>query len=139
MNQLNEQRLELHVPIVAWLMILGHAFFLIGAAFVLAVLPGIGLAAGDRTAFTVLGIIASAVALLLAAFGLPGIAVGLGLLARKAWARVLAIVIAALGLVNFPVGTLVGVYAIWVLLQDAGGGYFSRRPGAVRAEVAAPA
>jgi hypothetical protein len=137
MNQLNEQRLQLHVPVVAWLLIIGHAFFLMGAALLFSLFAGIGVAVDDRTALTILGLVGTTMGGLLAALALPGLAAGFGLLARKSWARVLAIVIAALGLANFPVGTLVGAYAIWVLLQDAGGDYFSRRPGAVRAGAAA--
>ena len=139
MNQLNERQMELHVPIVAWLLILGHAFFLLGAALVFSLLTGIGAAVGDRTAWAILGLVGATTGGLLAALALPGLAVGFGLLARQAWARVLAVVVSALGLVNFPLGTLFGVYAIWVLLQDAGGDYFSRQPLVRRTEAPASA
>jgi hypothetical protein len=46
-------------------------------------------------------------------------------LARKSWARILAIVVAILGLMHFPVGTLIGIYALFVLLQDATPSYFT--------------
>ena len=47
-----------------------------------------------------------------------GLIGGIGLLGFNSWARYLIIVIAALGCLNIPIGTLKGVYSIWVLLQD---------------------
>lgn len=40
---------------------------------------------------------------------------GYGLLSRRPWARVLAIVLAILALLKFPVGTALGIYTLWVL------------------------
>jgi hypothetical protein len=47
-----------------------------------------------------------------------GLVGGIGLLAYRPWARYLVIVVAALGCLNIPIGTLKGVYFLWVLLQD---------------------
>lgn len=43
---------------------------------------------------------------------------GMGLLRYKSWSRNLAMVMAAIGCIVIPVGTLIGVYAMWVLMQD---------------------
>lgn len=43
---------------------------------------------------------------------------GLGLLQFKGWSRSLVMVMAALGCIVVPVGTIIGVYAMWVLMQD---------------------
>jgi hypothetical protein len=42
---------------------------------------------------------------------------GWGLLNFKEWARILAIVISALNLLGFPIGTILGAYGLWVLLN----------------------
>jgi hypothetical protein len=47
-----------------------------------------------------------------------GLVGGIGLLAYRNWARYLIIIVAALGCLNIPIGTLKGVYSLWVLLQD---------------------
>jgi len=47
-----------------------------------------------------------------------GLVGGIGLLGFKPWARFLIIIVAALGCLNIPIGTLKGVYSLWVLLQD---------------------
>jgi hypothetical protein len=48
---------------------------------------------------------------------LPGLVAGFGLLAYKSWARILAIVLAALQLLGFPFGTIFGIYVLWVMLN----------------------
>ena len=40
---------------------------------------------------------------------------GWGLLERRPWARMLAIVLAVLALFRFPLGTALGIYTLWVL------------------------
>lgn len=43
---------------------------------------------------------------------------GWGLLQREPWARILAIVLAFISLLNVPLGTALGIYTLWVLLPD---------------------
>lgn len=45
-----------------------------------------------------------------------GLIVGWGLLTWKSWARMFAIVLGILHLINFPFGTALGIYTLWVLL-----------------------
>jgi hypothetical protein len=72
----------------------------------------------DPDARLVLPVVGTAVGSLLILLGLPGLLAGYGLLTAKPWARILALVIAILNLVNVPIGTIIGVYACWVLLQQ---------------------
>ena len=51
---------------------------------------------------------------------------GLGLLARKPWARTLAIVLAILSLIKIPFGTALGIYTLWVLAPSASGEEWAR-------------
>jgi len=55
---------------------------------------------------------------LVAVFSIPGIAAGIGLLKYKGWARILALVISALNILSVPIGTALGIYGFWVLLQN---------------------
>jgi hypothetical protein len=41
-----------------------------------------------------------------------------GLLKRKSWSRILMIIVSAFKLLNVPLGTALGIYTIWVLIQD---------------------
>ncbi len=58
------------------------------------------------------------IALIIALTTLPNFVAAYGLLKKCGWARVLTLVVAILNLPVFPHGTLVGVYAVWVLVQD---------------------
>ena len=124
MNQLDEKQLQTHVPIVGWLLIVTNALFLLLAAFLFALLVGIGVATGEPEASRILTIVGTSLAALFTVLGIPGIVAGAGVLARRSWGRVLAIVVAVLSLLNFPIGTIIGIYAIWVLLQEAATTYF---------------
>lgn len=46
-----------------------------------------------------------------------GLVAGVGLLQRRRWARILAIVMGALALLNIPFGTALGVYTLWTLFS----------------------
>jgi len=48
--------------------------------------------------------------------GAVGILAGVGLLNRASWARMLAIILGCVGLVDMPFGTALGAYTLWVLL-----------------------
>jgi hypothetical protein len=45
-----------------------------------------------------------------------GIAAGWGLLERQPWARMLAILLGFISLLEMPFGTALGIYTLWVLL-----------------------
>jgi len=45
-----------------------------------------------------------------------GLAAGWGLIQRESWARMLAIVLGCLNLLDLPFGTAIGIYTLWVLL-----------------------
>lgn len=50
--------------------------------------------------------------------------IGGALLTRQSWSRILAMVLAILGLFLFPIGTIVGAYVLWVLTSEPAAAYF---------------
>jgi hypothetical protein len=54
-------------------------------------------------------------------------AAGVGLLQYRSWARVLAIIMAVLLLFHFPIGTMIAIYAFWVLFSREGQEYYNNR------------
>jgi len=125
MNQMNQHAMQQHVPILGWLYVVGHAIFLVIGAFVFLLLIGLAPVTGDSEAIWILPLVGTTVGLLMAVLSLPGLLAGYGLLTRKPWARVLAIVVGILGLLNFPLGTAIGLYTLWVLTQPAATEYFA--------------
>lgn len=51
---------------------------------------------------------------------LPSLLAGYGLLKRKRWAKVMAMISAVVAALNFPHGTALCVYTFWFLTGDAG-------------------
>jgi hypothetical protein len=131
-NPLDERQIGQHVLILGWLHIIGSAIFFAIAAFLFVLLTGIGAVSGDAEAVTVLSIVATAIGTFLCLLALPGILAGIGLLMRKNWGRILAIVVGILNLINFPIGTVIGAYTLWVLLQNAAIPYFENAPTPLR-------
>ena len=105
------------VNLLAWLWIGLSAFGIIFALFIFSILAGVALIARDPQAAAIVTFVASAVALFFVVLSIPGIVGGIGVLRRQRWARILVIVLAAISLVNFPIGTALGIYSLWVLLQ----------------------
>jgi hypothetical protein len=125
MDHLNEQGMQLHVTILGWLLLVANAIVLLVGMCGFLLLAGIGVASGDLQALAILGVVGAVCGAFFVALAIPGLLAGYGLLKRASWGRVLAIVVGVLGLFNFPVGTVIGVYALWVLLQNAATDYFT--------------
>lgn len=110
--------MEGHVRILGTIYIIFHALGLLAAVLIFTVLSGVGILSGDLGSAGVLVVIGTVVAGLLVILCLPGIIGGIGLLYRKQWARILIIVVGAINLLEFPIGTALGVYTFWVLLNE---------------------
>lgn len=116
--------MDTHVKVVAVLFLVLGGLGVLGALGLMAVFGGaagiVGMAAeGEeaRVAIPIIGITGTMLTAFLLVISLPGVIAGFGLLAYKPWARILGIVLAALNLINVPIGTVLGVYALWVLLH----------------------
>jgi hypothetical protein len=64
-------------------------------------------------------------AVLLIAFGAGMAFVGHGVRALRRWARIVGSVLAAIGLLGFPVGTIINVYILYLYLSKKGRTVFS--------------
>lgn len=109
--------MEKHINIVASLRIGFSIFGIVVGAVLFAVLHFAGDISGDHEAQYILSIIANVLIIFFTVLCIPGIIAGIGLFKRKEWARILTLIISVLDLFNFPLGTAVGVYSIWALVQ----------------------
>ena len=78
----------------------------------------------DAFAVPILGAIGGALFLIFTLYSLPELIAGIGLLRFRAWARVLMIVLSLVGIAEFPIGTGLSVYGLWVLLSQDGTALF---------------
>jgi len=113
---------EQHVKILAWLnIVLGG----LGVLIALCVLLFFGGLAGvvssdsnpDPGGAAVLGLVGGFAFIFMAAVSVPSIIAGIGLLKFRSWAQMLTIVMSVLALPGFPVGTALGIYGLWVMLN----------------------
>jgi hypothetical protein len=111
-------KMEQHVNVVAALRIGFSVLGLLVAAMLFLFVVGGGLISGDPDAIRITGAVGTVVGGFLALLSVPGIIAGIGLWKRWSWARWLTLILAVLDLVGVPIGTLFGIYTIWVLLQD---------------------
>jgi hypothetical protein len=128
MNQLSEKDLHMHVPIVGWLNIVANGLFLLLGLCGFLFFAGLGVFAaadsGDAVALPILGLIGTIGLLFFGLLALPGMLAGYGLLKRKKWGQILGIIDGILSLINFPVGTALGAYTLFVLFQNSASDYF---------------
>jgi hypothetical protein len=59
----------------------------------------------------------SGLGILIGVLSILGIIGGIGLFTKSKWARILVLILSAIDLLNFPIGTALGIYTIWVLVQ----------------------
>src|SRR5438046_1331134 len=127
-------RMDTHVKVVG---VLDIVFGIIGicvAMFLTLVFAGAMTAVfadGDpdaAVAIPIIGLSGAALVAFLVVWSLPGIIIGFGLLKRKPWARVGGIVVAIVALLNIPIGTIFGVYSLWMLFSKDTEKLFSPQP-----------
>ncbi len=110
--------MEKHVTIVAIINLAFGCIKLFLGLFAFVIIAGGGLFSGDITAIA----ITSSVAIVIAAFfiilAVPEIIAAFGLFKYRTWARILTLIIAVIDLLQVPIGTLIGIYELWVMLDD---------------------
>jgi hypothetical protein len=110
--------MESHVKAVG---IINIAFSVLGILIAIIIFAVLNIVAKipdvDEEAMRILQIIGVVVPWFFIVFSLPGIVGGIGLLKYQGWARILVLILSFLDLLNFPIGTAVGIYSIWVLFD----------------------
>ena len=127
--------MQTHVKVVAVAFIVFGALGVL-AGFVLMALFGgaagiVGAAAESEDAafaLPIIGLTGGVLTAFLFAVSVPGLVTGWGLLSWRPWARILGIVLCAIQLIHIPLGTILGVYVLWVLLNGETERLFSNPP-----------
>jgi hypothetical protein len=113
-----EYTMKKHIELLGILHLVYSGLALAVAVFCFALMSGIGYLTHDALAMGILGTIGMIVCVLITVLAIPGIIAGIGLLRMRSWARIVAIIVGCLNLLHFPFGTALGVYTLWVLLND---------------------
>jgi hypothetical protein len=68
--------------------------------------------------FSLVQIVLSIIAIIILIFAVVGIIGSIGVLKKKEWGRLTLLIVSFFTLLSIPLGTILGVYSIWVLLND---------------------
>ena len=127
--------MDTHVKVVAVLFLVLGGLGVLAALGLMALFGGaagiVGMGAESEeaaVAIPIIGITGAMLTAFLLVLSLPGVIAGFGLLAYKPWARILGIVLAAINLINIPIGTIFGAYALWALLHKDSERLFAAGP-----------
>lgn len=119
--------MEKHINVVAALQIGLSIFTLLMVILAYIAFNVIGSFIDEPNGKMVLSIIGNVIAGFLVFISIPGLIAGIGLYRRKEWARILTIVISVIVLFNFPLGTAIGIYSIWAMVQPETVAVFRRQ------------
>ena len=129
--------MQTHVKVLGVLNIVFGGLGLLTALMLAVVFAGVATVVGidgdadAAVAIPIIGLTGMATVSFLAVWSLPGVIIGIGLVRLRPWARVAGIVVSILGLIVFPVGTLLGAYGLWVLFSKDTELLFTGRPEVV--------
>lgn len=118
--------MQKHIQLLGILNIVWGSFGLIAALIIMFIFGGavgiIGMVSRqepDATiAIPIVSLVGGIIFFVLLITSLPAIVTGIGLLRMASWSRIVAIIVSALHLLSFPLGTALGVYGLWVLLSQ---------------------
>lgn len=116
---------EKHITVLSILYLCNGALVLLGGGVAVLLVLGSGIAA-DQIPIT--GGIAAFIGVFLLLLAIPSFIGGWGLMRRKSWSRLLVLVLGFLSLFSFPLGTALGIYTIWLLMQDGAEAFFAEAP-----------
>jgi hypothetical protein len=115
-----------HVTVLGVLYIVLGVMGMLGAFVILLIFGGaagiVGSVAeqepGAEIAVPILAVVGLGLTIIISILSIPGIIAGIGLIKIRPWARILALVLSVLNLLHVPLGTIVGIYGLWVLLSS---------------------
>ena len=130
--------MDLHVKVLAAFHLILGVLGLMGSLIVVLIFGGaagiISMTAPNDPdallAVPIVGLVGSILVVLIFTLSVPGIISGVGLLKRRPWARILAIVLSVMNLIIVPFGTVLGIYGLWVLLSQNTAPLFDAPPAA---------
>jgi len=110
--------MERHVTTLGVLYLVFSGLGILIGFFLFVVLTGSGLISGDSEAIFITGIIGTVLGSIFVLMSIPGFIAAYGLFKFREWARILAIILGMINLINFPIGTALGIYTLWALLNQ---------------------
>ena len=128
-KQISARGLDNHVKILSILFFAYGAIKCIIGIVIMTILSMAGELSGNEEAIRITSIIGDSIGSILIFLSIPNIIGGIGLYKRQEWGRILALILCFLSLLSIPIGTALGIYGMWVLLNDESKGIFNSNKG----------
>ncbi|PAB58231.1 hypothetical protein [Anaeromicrobium sediminis] len=113
---MHEKNMKDHIKIIGIAYMIYSGLALVLVAFVGLFASGLSLFTGEMGVILPVAAMSNIIIVILLIVSLPGILGGYYLMKGKSWARILIIVLSIFNLANFPLGTILGAYSIYILL-----------------------
>ena len=107
-----------HITILSILFLVSGIISCFVAIGFLVGFPVLGSFIGDPIANSVLTYAGAGLGTLILVISIPSIIAGIGLIYHRPWARILGLIMCFVKLFSIPFGTILGIYGIWVLMND---------------------
>jgi hypothetical protein len=121
-----ETRLDSHKKVLGIVYVISAAFTIVGMLMLnafLSIIFSFALNEVDPDDRKIMELILSIVqyvpAFIIIFFSIPTLIAGIGLLTRQRWATLFALIVGCLKLFSFPIGTAIGIYAIWIYAEES--------------------
>jgi hypothetical protein len=122
---MNEQKLDSHKKVLGILYVVSGIITILGALLINVILSLVFSFAFDnanpeeqKVIDFITALVAYVPAIIMIFFAGPSLLAGIGLLAKQKWALIIALIVGCLKLFSFPIGTAIGIYAIWIFSED---------------------
>jgi hypothetical protein len=110
--------MQKHITILGILFIVFSIPALLASMVIFISVVGGGILSCEAEVIAITSAVATVIAYFLILISIPGFIAGYGLLKFRPWSRILGLILGFLNLINIPFGTVLGIYAIWVLLHS---------------------
>ena len=110
--------LQTHITILSFFYFIGGTLLLLGAIIVSTALTSINyFIPNEELPFNFLSILGTGIGGFLFLLSIIQFLCGYGLIKRKTWGRIYGLILCVLSLINIPIGTIIGIYGIWILVK----------------------
>jgi hypothetical protein len=123
-----EAKMEKHVKLISVLWIVYGGLGLLWAFIIFSTLIGVSFIPDiSEEGIYILRGVGVFVSAIIGIFSLPEVIAGIGLLKKKEWARILAMIVSFLNLIAIPLGTALSIYTLVILFNDETAGLFKSK------------
>lgn len=112
-----ESRLSVHFKILGALLVAYSAMQFIGGIVLFTVFNIVEIFVDEQDVVAMVQLFTHTVGILILVVAIPGIIAGIGLLMDRLWARKFSLIVGIIYLLFIPIGTIIGIYSVWVNSQ----------------------